>query len=98
QTEPEADRADLRMLRPSRELKWAHRGWRRFLDEPAASRTAGCIARLRFHLMTSPSVRFRTFPLKHAHCGNAVTPMMLVLFYSEDCVPLSLRPRGSSEG
>jgi hypothetical protein len=28
---------------------------------------------LRCHLMNCPSVRLRTFPLKHVHCGNAVT-------------------------
>jgi hypothetical protein len=66
--------ADQRMRRPSQELKWAHRGWRRFLDEPAR-RAAPLVALpgLRLHFMACPSVRFRTFPLKHVHCGNAVT-------------------------
>ena len=49
--EPDADRADQRMLRPSRRFKRAHRGWRKFLDEPASVRAAGCTAR--------PTIAFR---------------------------------------
>jgi hypothetical protein len=88
--EPDADRADQRMRRHSQELKWAHRGWRRFLDEPAR-RAAPLVALpgLRLHFMTCPSVRFRTFPLKHVHCGSAVTidvcllPRLAVLPHSQ---------------
>src|SRR3954454_25096064 len=66
---------DRRVLRPSRRLKRAHRDWRRFLDEPASAAPLVAPPSPRFHLMNCPSVRLRTFPLKHVHCGNAVTPI-----------------------